>query len=199
MDNRGQPNWTFGSPSNQYMPFNPSSPMMNYLLATADPQSALNYTGRVTPDFLTSMGRSRSRSIGNPNSPSQFFNFPWSPSPIFGIGSPFNSFRPLSANSNIQPHSPSGHVPARTLSRTSNLQRQSPLAPTNIPALPPSEPRSNAEFLQKAQTSAGRTNRFTAAQWNEHKAKIKHLFLDEDKSLDETMRIMEEEHGFAPT
>ncbi|KAE9362678.1 hypothetical protein N431DRAFT_433670 [Stipitochalara longipes BDJ] len=199
MDSHGQPNWTFGSPSSQYLQFNPSSPMMNYLLATADPQAAHNYTGRVTPDFLTSMGRSRSRSIGNPNSPSQFFNFPWSPSPIFGTGSPFNSFRPLSANSNIQTHNPSGFVPARSLSRTSNSRRQSPLVPTNMPALPPPEPQSKADVSQKAQIPAGRTNRFTAAQWNEHKAEIKRLFLDEDKSLDETMRIMEEEHGFSPT
>ena len=46
------------------------------------------------------------------------------------------------------------------------------------------------------QSTPGRRRRISPREWNKHHLIIRHLYIEEDKSLSETMMIMQEEHGF---
>lgn len=41
-----------------------------------------------------------------------------------------------------------------------------------------------------------RRSRYGTLDWEKHKSPIKKLYMDENKSLKDTMEIMKEEHGF---
>lgn len=200
----GQWGFNDGSPQAHWKPYSPSPSTISLFLATADPNNSvtgLNFTGRVTPDMLSSMRRSRTRSIGNTNSPSKlaFSSFIAMGSPGLVETSPLTSFRPLSAGSGLQSRSPRALNGFRPPSAASHVQYRSPLAVQHI-RTPPilAQHALQIPVGQKAQASA-RGRRFKTAQWESHRAKIKELFMDEDKSLEETMRTMSNDHFFNPT
>jgi hypothetical protein len=151
--------------------------------------------------MVNSMRRSRTRSIGNPNSPSQFSfsNFLTMASPGFMPASPLNPFRPLSAGAGSHSRSPRIANGFRPPSVTSHGHPHSPLVVANFRAHPIPAPEAAVTPVgQKTQGSA-RGPRFKSSEWESHKAKIKQLFMDEDKSLEETMRAMDHEFAFSPT
>jgi Clr5 domain len=116
-----------------------------------------------------SIRRSQTRSIGSGNSPRQG-----------GMQTSFTNVRPQSANSNRHPLSPI----------TVNNCR---------PSQPQEQRSSHVPAAQKTQPSVSRGSRFSASLWESHRAKIKELFMDNDKSLDETMKFMEENFSFSPS
>ena len=183
-------------PSVLHGPFRPDTPLMQIYMAAADPMLNVNYSGRVTPDMLNTMRRSRTRSVGNLNSPQLAWSMPWmaSPGPGYIPSSPYNPFRPLSAGpSMLPPHSPllfNGFRPpsASPSSRGQFGFRQGP-----------SPPLQEQRVIEEVPAQAPRAPKFKSAEWESHKAKIKEIFMDEDKSLDETMKIMEEQFSFNPT
>lgn len=151
--------------------------------------------------MLNSMRRSRTRSIGNPNSPDQFsFNGVVAMgSPGLMAASPLSSFGPLSAGAGLHSRSPRALNAFRPPSAASHVHSRSPFGVPNFRTPPiPAHRAIQAPAGQKSQASA-RGHRFKSSQWESYKAKIKELFMDEDKSLDETMRTMEQDFSFNPT
>jgi len=190
MENQNE--WSFGSPSTHYRSFRPDTPLLQFCMATADPMLGMNYPS--TPDILNPIRRSRSRSVGITNSPSQLArSMPWmgSPGPRYITNSPFNSFRPLSSSSNMLP--PQSPLMIRPPSTAPRVNSHSPLGVNQRPRPPVPENRRLGE------TATTRAQKFKPSQWESREEKIKELFLDEDKSLDETMRFMEEHFSFNPS
>jgi hypothetical protein len=110
-----------------------------------------------------------------------------------------NPFRPLSAGTSSHSRSPRIANGFRPPSITSHGQPRSPLVVANFRAhTVPAPETAVAPVGQKTHGSA-RGPRFKSSEWESHKAKIKELFMDEDKSLEETMRIMDQEFAFSPS
>jgi hypothetical protein len=150
-------------------PFPPSSQYLSLLIASADSTSGADNAGY---DFLSEfvhMRRSQTRSSGSGNSPRQSGTQTIVPNPP-----------PQSASSNRNPLSPI----AGNNVRPPALQQQS---------------SNNENATQKTQPSVQRGSRISAPQWESHRAKIKELFMDNDKSLDETMKFMEVNFSFSPS
>lgn len=177
----------------------PSPSTISLMLASNNPMNGMtefNFSGRITPDMINTMRRSRTRSIGHANSPNQvsFSNFLTMGSPGFISASPLTSFCPLSAGlvSQSRPRTSNG------LPITSHSNIGSPLVTNRrTPPFPANEVIVTAR-TQRPQT-VPRGPRFKSSQWESHKARIKQLFMDEDKSLEETMRTMEKDHAFSPS
>ena len=190
-----QHEWNFRPTSALHGPFRPDTPLMQFYMAAADPMLSVNYSGRATPDMLNTMRRSRTRSIGNVNSPTQLaWSMPWMGSPGYIASSPLNPFLSLSAGpSMLPPQSPlllSGFRPPSTAACA-----RSPLEFHHGPSPPLPEHRQ----IEAPVAQPTRATRYKTKEWELHKAKIKELFMDEDKSLDDTMKIMKEEFSFTPT
>lgn len=198
----GQHDWNFRPPSRAstlYRSFRPDTPFMQMYIASADSMLDVNYTGRVTPDMLNTMRRSRTRSIGNLNSPRmlQALNMPWMGSPGLMTSSPFNPFRPLSAGPNMR-HTQSPLLlnnSFRPPSVAGNADSRSQYGARNGPSPPLPEHRR----LEAPPQHLTRARKFKSSEWDLHKGRIKELFMDDDKSLDDTMRIIDEEFSFNPT
>jgi hypothetical protein len=158
-----------GSPNSQHVPLSPSAQYLASLLASTDPAMDPDLIDFI--DFLA-LRRSQSRSVGSGNSPRQTGNQPP---------------RPPSTNSQPQSAIPNRHP-------------LSPIAVNNLRPPPPPNQRSTEDVTtQKVQSSPARTPRFSTSQWDSHRAKIKELFMDNDKPLDDTMKFMEENFSFAPS
>ena len=54
----------------------------------------------------------------------------------------------------------------------------------------------NSTSMAAPPRTASRRSKYKGLDWDEHKPKIKELYLDEDRSLSETMRIMKEAYSF---
>lgn len=165
-----------GSPNPQYIPFSPSSQYLSAILAPADASSGVNQAGSVAPEFIDfidfmALRRSQTRSVGSGHSPR-----------LPGNQTPFTNLPPQPAISNRHPLSPI----------VVNNCQPPPPPPTDQSSKPNRVP-------QKAQPSPSRPIRFSSLQWDCHREKIKKLFMDDDKSLDETMKFMEENCSFAPS
>ena len=172
---------------------------MQIYMASVDPIIDVNYTGRVTPDMFNTMRRSRTRSIGNLNSPSmlQALSMPWMGSPSLMTSSPFNPFQPLPAGPNMR-HSQSPLLlnnGFRPPSVAGNADSRSQYGVRYGPSPPLPEHRR----LEAPSQHLTRARKFKSSEWDLHKGKIKELFMDDDKSLDDTMRIIDEEFSFNPT
>ncbi|KAF4633931.1 hypothetical protein G7Y89_g4185 [Cudoniella acicularis] len=191
----GQHDWNFWAPSTVHGSFRPDTPMMQFYMASADPMLSVNYAGRITPDMLNTVRRSRTRSIGNVNSPSQLaWSMPWMGSPGYVASSPYNPFRPLSAGpSMLPPKSPLLFNGFRPPSAAPNSRSPLGFRHDLSPQLP------GRSFVDEPQAQPTRAPKFKSSEWESHKAKIKEIFMDEDKSLDETMKSMEEQFSFNPT
>lgn len=66
----------------------------------------------------------------------------------------------------------------------------------NNPPPPDGDP---AQLQASKETRNTRRARYSKADWEAHKPQIKKLYLDEDKSLEDTMKLMSENSGFNPS
>ena len=90
---------------------------------------------------------------------------------------------------------------ANTLPPSASSNRN-PLSPITVNCRPPPSPEersSHGPTLEKTQTPGSRGSRFSPSQWESHRGKIKELFMDNDKSLDETMKFMANHYSFTPS
>lgn len=98
------------------------------------------------------------------------------PSPVISGSSAFsasyqNPFRAGTAN-----------VPQPSDISMEGIEMEQPPAPSTASAQP--------------ETGSSRRAKFEQLDWNAHKASIKNLYLDENKSLPETMKVMNDIHSF---
>jgi hypothetical protein len=152
--------------------YSPTSQYLSFLIASADSASGIDYGGSMPTDFLSDFlytHRSQTRSTGSGNSPRQS-----------GTQNTLINPQPLSPSSSRQP--------------------LSSIAGNNVrPPPPPIQPSSGEHDTQKTQPSISRGSRISSSQWESHRAKIKELFMDNDKSLEETMKFMEKTFSFSPS
>ena len=73
--------------------------------------------------------------------------------------------------------------------------------PQHIPA--PDVPQHSRSDIQPNQPQrkqqSSRQPRYTAEQWNNHRSKIKETYIDQNASLEQTMKIMSEDFDFRPS
>jgi len=74
------------------------------------------------------------------------------------------------------------------------------MGPPPSPSLPlPQRPQAPGTAPNVAAPQKGRKRQPPESEWNKYKFKIKDLYMTRDLSLEDTMDVMEKEHGFCPS
>jgi hypothetical protein len=160
-------------------------------------------------DHDTSHGNTRAwiaPEAGNPSSPfptnwQTFGSFNWTPEPAYvdAVISGIASFPAVGVVQGHQHQHQHGHH--RETIRELNPPTQ-PIRPESM-APPPSQTSTRHQAPKTGPDNAaplkGRKRQPPESTWNKHKGKIKDLYMTQDISLENTMKVMEKEHGFCPS
>ena len=116
-------------------------------------------------------------------------SFRFLPSPSLTTPRPHNAVSRQEGQGQILPYTPgmSPYVDASGFPKINN------------PVWNTVQPAQDIPTWRQPQLAAPRRSRFSATEWEDHRESIRKLYIDEEKSLEETMKCMAENFDFQPS